>query len=136
MALALIRESLKTCAQQKLIILFLKCPALVMLLLTTNVISDLVQHRFADRHGEILILPAESSTTQLVLVDPERRLALDQLHDLLNCLVCAERDQTMHMVNIAVEQVNENAFLFGIFCDVLKNLRPDLSSQIRLAVLG
>jgi hypothetical protein len=107
-----------------------------MLLLISDVSPHILQNRLADRNGKILVLPRELRPAQALLVNPERGLALYQLHDLFNPLVCAERDQAMNVVNVAADEIKINALRFSVLLDVLENLLPNFAVEVRLAILS
>jgi hypothetical protein len=98
----------------------------VMSFLISHVVSDVVNVLFADRSDEVVVLPGEFFTAQPVLVDPMRRFAFDEPHYLLERLIGAERDQTMHVIDVTVDEIEKNFLFPRVFSDVPKNSRPDV----------
>jgi type II restriction/modification system DNA methylase subunit YeeA len=93
----------------------------MMLFLLFNVFSHSVNNGFGDRYREIFILPLKFVFTNAILINPERRFALYQLHNLTHALVNAKGNKTVNMVSISIDKVNINAFFFGVFPDMVKN---------------
>ena len=107
-----------------------------MLFLIRYVFSHAFNHCFTDGYRKVLILPAKFAPTQLILVYPERRLALYQLHYLFNGLARAERNQAMYVVDIAADEIKINVLGRRIVADVLEYFLPDFIAQVWFSVFG
>jgi len=128
-------ESLKTGAKQKILKFFVEGSQAVMIFLILDVSADRVDVRFRDTGGEVLILPCEVTVTEPILVHPVRRFALDELHDLPDRLIRPQRDQTMNVIDIPVDEINVDSLLAGVCADVSEKPLTDLGRQKRFTVL-
>jgi hypothetical protein len=63
------------------------------------------------------------------------RLSLDQLYDLLDGLFYAQRNQTMHMVDVTVNAIQKDSLFFGVEPNVPDELASDFICQIRSPIL-
>lgn len=65
----------------------LERPTAVMPFLISYVIAGLIQNRFPDANSKIFMLPLKLCPSEVVLIDPVRRLALQELNYLGNSLL-------------------------------------------------
>ena len=62
--------------------------------------------------------------------------SFDELHQLFYGLIRAERDQTMDVIYMAIEEINENVLFTRVFSNMLEDLGANFIGQIRFSVFG
>ncbi len=85
-----IREFPEARLYKKIFKLIFKTLLPMMFFLPFNILSHLINYRFADGNGKIFVLPFKFRFAEFVPVYPERRLAFYQLNRFFNRLVCSE----------------------------------------------
>ena len=125
-SLLIVRIPPKSILPDHLIKLSIKRTLPVMDLLPLNICAGFVQQRLTNTHSKILMLPAELSPAKLVLVDPMRRFALEQLGDIADHLVRAEGYQRMYVLAIAADMIEIDVFEPGILTDMVENFMTNV----------
>ena len=62
-------------------------------------------------------------------------IRLGELHGLFNSLVCAQRNQTMDVVDITIHAINVNILRSRILTNMSKDLLADVAVEVWFAIL-